>query len=321
MFILSLLKSKDTSPIIGEVFDNVFTNTSKCTDFVDYTTRSTASRYTFNYSGTSISIRGKNTFTNASFNHLEIFVDDNHYMSLPISNTDYNNVTFPKGNKKISILTGGTTTTSMLGTYLTGLTLDTTRYTKINTQDNSTEIVFLGDSITVGDSAITPVNGYSWLFYKENKLSTTILGYGYGKLFDFGSDTNKINSIVTRITTSFKSAPTKKLVIALGTNDYGLDTRPAVDFLGYARNLINAIVAADSTIEIFWNEPLRRGGETSLIQDYRDGLVALSTELGTFTVIPCKEAAGYPSGYTGAVHPNTTGHKRYKDFIYPYVMQ
>ena len=323
MLILNLLKKKNTSPIIGEVFDDLFTNTSVYEDRGDYTIRTTSSRYNFMYSGDLMSVKGISTLGGTFWNYIEIFINDVYYQSLQINNTSYQDITLPVGGKKITILSGICSRPNNVGdiksTFLTGLSLDTTRYTKLNVQNNNTEYVFLGDSITVGDHAFTSINGYANLFYKEDKLSTTILGWGWARLFDFGSDSGKITECVARIIDAFKSAPNKKLIIALGTNDMALDGRSASDFIGYARNLINAIVSADPTIQIFYNEPLYRNGDPALLQSYRTELANLSTELGTFTVIPCKNACTYPSDYADSVHPNNQGHKKYKDFVATYI--
>lgn len=305
-----------------DVFDNVFTNTSNYGDRAGYTIRTTSSRYSFMYAGVSMQIKGKTTISGTFWNFLEIFINDVYYQSVQVNDDNYINVPLPWGNKKISILTGITShpnnTGDIVGTFLTGLIVDRFLYSKINTQENAAEYVFLGDSITVGDHAFTSINGYANLFYKKDKLSTTVLGWGWGRLFDFAGDTTKINDTVARILEALKTSTTRKLIIALGTNDYGIDVRPANDFISYARNMINAIILADPTIEILWNEPLYRNGESTLLQSYRDGLVSLAAELGTFAVVPCKNVCTYPDDYADPIHPNTVGHDKYYTFVKPY---
>lgn len=319
--IIYLLKQKKVE-LWEDVFDNLFTNSTVYEDKNGYTIRSTSSRFTFQYTGTQINIKGV-TQTGPTNNYLHVFVNDVYLQSVQIVNDIYNTILLPKGNKIVSILSGQTSRSDfnlpINGTFLTGVEVNTLEYSKLNIQNNNTEFVFLGDSITVGANASTNINGYANLFYNDDKLSTTIIGWGWAQLHNFASDTAKINDTVARIVTALNNAPNKKLIIALGTNDYGIAARPVVDFIGYARNLINAIVLADSTIDIWWNEPLFRENETALLQSYRDSLVSLSIELGTFVVIPCRNCAVYPSDYSDSVHPNNHGHKKYKDFVATYI--
>jgi lysophospholipase L1-like esterase len=325
MFLPFILKGQNHDPVFGEVFDNVFSNGVSYGDRTGYIIRSTASRYEFHYSGTTMSIRGKQTINSTIWNYLQIFVNDAFYSSFQVNDELYHSVTLPSGDKKVTLLSGLTSrpnnTGDVLGTFITGLNLDTTRYQKIAPTFKSTEYVFLGDSITVGDHATTWVNGYSNLFYKNDKLSTSVLGWGWARLFDFASDSTKISDTVSKITSCFGTATVKKLIIALGTNDYGLSSVSAVNFELYARNLISAIKLADPNIQIWWNEPLYRGSEGALLQSYRELLTSLSVELGTFVKIPCKNCITYPSGYnTDRLHPINCGMVEYYNFDKTYIV-
>lgn len=325
-YLINFFLGSNSEPLnpVRDVFDGVYTNSIALGDRVGYKIVSAFSRYSFNYNGTSIQIRGKNTIVRAGRTTIEIYIDDTWLKSINISDTNYVTTTLPNGDKKVTLVTGVTYPDNiggMLGTFLTGLILNTENgYAKINDQNNTSEYVFLGDSITVGQIATPPTYGYSELFYTNNKLSTTVLGYSGAMLADFAITQELADQTAAQLIGALKTSTDRNIIIALGTNDYKR-TLASATFLTYAERLINSIYALDQSVKIYWNEPLYRVNETQLLQDYRDVLTSSALSSGLFAIIPSKNCVTYPSGYmSDGLHPNNAGHLEYNLFVAGYIL-
>lgn len=313
-------------------YDGVFQNSAtilnhpSSTDILDYTIRSPFSAYKFQYSGTTLRIHAESLV--GSFQSdaglVYVFVDGVLNQKVYFNSNSIHNVTItlPAGNKNIELLEGpakmtGVDWSSLAGTYIKHI-LGNRPFTKIATPNVSEKIIFIGDSIANGFSATDFfLEGFVGRFRFENNKEIGLLGGGSARLFQMAETTTKVNQTVGFITQLFANVTTtKKLVITIGTNDFGIDTRDATTFSTWYGNLLDAIHAADATIQIYCLSPIYRSGETALLESYRTNISALCAARSSYTTYingaPVVPAGELPDG----LHPNSAGHKRIKDTLY-----
>ena len=106
------------------------------------------------------------------------------------------------------------------------------------------------------------------------------------------------------------------LIIALGTNDYGLPKCSAADFETYYADLLVAINAARPTITIKCLTPYDRGTETAnsygnTLDDYRTAISNAASGKGYASVVSGKSILTVPTDFnTDVLHPTTAGHSK-----------
>lgn len=290
---------------------------------LQYNIRNPFSEFEFYTKDELIQIKANPTFyaNYPTLSTIVVFENDVYKSSHQITSADkIVEIPLSAGNKKVTLVESGTSTagtSTIKGTYL--ISVRAVNFTKNNHGIVASKTVFLGDSITVGGNSANPQKeAFARLFKVENSKEVAVLGYGYARLKDFAETTLKINDTVSKLVTLLSNATEKKLVIALGTNDYGLDSTAAATFGTWYANFVDAINVADSNIQIYCVSPIRRTGDPALLADYR-------TEINTICSI--RLFATHINGYdillltdmADGVHPTTAGHKKYKDAIYPVI--
>lgn len=188
-----------------------------------------------------------------------------------------------------------------------------------------TKYCFIGNSITVGASATNYLyEGYAML-WRAVHPSTSVFGFGYATMADYASTVAKIDSSVSVIK-RLLTGTTNYLVIALGTNDYGLSACDTTNFRKYYDSLlvnINRESGIDN-LHIYCLSPIIRGNEVATnthginIQGYRDAIPKAVSGKNYATYI---DAKGFVSvgNLTDGVHPSTVGHKQYYDSLSVYL--
>jgi lysophospholipase L1-like esterase len=307
-------------------YDGLLHNSVEYTDKITYKIRSAHSEFKFWYGDTTFSVKAKSTVAgvDASFAYLSVFVNDvyNQRIQFLVADTGFKTITVPAGYKKITLVESLTTRSGVDAGDVEGLfiqdILAEESFKKIPIINVAEKLVFLGDSITVGATADNPSSeGYSRLFAVENLKEVAVLGWGYGKLKHFATDAPTIVTTVGYITTAFSNVTTtKKLIIALGTNDWGLDTTAAATIKTWYGNLLDAINVADSDIHVYCISPLKRLTDPALLEAYRIAISEVCTARPAYTTY----INGYPllelTDMSDNVHPTTAGHKKLKDAIY-----
>lgn len=304
------------------VFDNNFIDSIIYSQEVDYQIRSAASIWKFEYSGQFFKLKANPTIlpTFAAFNYntVIVIVDGVFYQEVFFADSeDEQVITLPaSGIKTIELIEGLTSkppSLGIIGTFLTEVTLYESQFTKINQVPVTDKLCFLGDSITVGGNADYPSSeGYAHLFRQDQNAG--ILGYGYGKVRDFAETSGLIDQTVLEIQDMLSNATNKKLVIALGTNDFGLDGTAASTIQTWYGNLLDAINAADSSIEIFCISPLLRSDDSTLLDDYRTAISNVCSARAYATYIEGKTILSLGDLDDG-LHPTTAGHLKYYQAI------
>lgn len=316
--------SKGARSTTQSVFDTNFINSIVYAHESGYQIRSAASEWHFSYTGTYLGIKVKPTAYNNYPNWAEIVIVINGVVHSVehFTNESIKEITLPAGFKTIQLIEGLISKpNTIIGTFITDVILDATKFTKINETGVPEKIVFIGDSITVGaNSAIPSTGGFAHLFKYEEAKQIGILGYGYGRLKDFAQTQAKINTTTSHINEMFSNVLTsKKLVIALGTNDFALDATNNELFGEWYSNLLDAIHIADASIQIFCISPLLRKVDGVLLDEYR-AVIGTACETRDFcTHIPGKSIL-LQTDLADGVHPSTAGHAKMKGVLAGYLL-
>jgi len=311
--------SQPVPPLIESVFDTDFINSIVYSQEADYQIRSAASEWRFQYSGTYLGLKVKPTAYNTfpQWSQIAIIIDGVYWSFESFSDETLHEITLPSGNKTIELIEGLTSKpTTIIGTFLTDVILDSTKFTKINETTVSEKLLFLGNSITVGANATIPsTQGYAQLFKYENSKQIGILGYGYGKVKDFGETQQKRDDVVADIVEMFSNVTTtKKLIISLGTNDGALDGTTGTTLRPWYDALLDDINAADSSIQIYCITPIIRSSDGALYDGIRSEITASANARAYSTPIDGKSILT-TGDLADGVHPTVAGHKKYKDAV------
>lgn len=315
---------------LTEKFDGVLENSILIEDKTTWKIRNEIDKYSFNYDGNIIRIKVKPTLYGVtgypSFPNLlgiAVFVNDQYYKLVSFTDENYETVFLPVGaGKKITLVEGAEEMSALgiCGTFITFLLADSS-YSKINEVVSSERLVFIDDSILSFPckNATPQIHSIPALFRIENNKDVANYGWSKGKLSEFASSAGLINTTVANIVSLFSTSTNKKLIIALGTNDYGIDSMTAATFETQYTGLIDAIHAADATIKIWCISPILRSDakEDATLDDYRTRVGTICTARSTY----CNHIAGksiltYPDDYYDTLHPSIAGSKKYKDAIH-----
>lgn len=309
-----------------QVFDNNFHNSVQ---YGSESIRSPQSEFRFYYTGTTLLIKVNPAVAgiDPDFADIGIFVNGVYNQKLTYaggSDTGYKEITLPAGKKEVRIVEGFVSVPefggTIYGSWITDIIADSS-FKKLPITTVSEKFVFLGDSITVGGNADIPCKeSFARLFYVDNEKEVTVIGWGYDELMFHASDAGKITATIGYITKAFSNVTgTKKLIIALGTNDYSRGT-DAVTFAGWYADLLDAIHLADEDIHIFPVSPIRRNLDPALLASYRTEIEGVCATRDFTTYIN-----GYPflepgtADFDDTVHPSTIGHAKIKAGLYPLV--
>lgn len=289
---------------VVQVFDKQFSNS------ITYSTgiRSPGSVYEFDYWGTEIKLIGDNT--RSTVHPLTIYIDGVFDREVSISDNSEHILIFSAGKKRIKIIEADCSMPSDVieGCRIKSIILDEFRYRKVNEGNLVERLVFLGDSITNGASATNKIReGYPWLFRFNDSKDVTVHGWGWGTLKQMAETTELVNQTVSYLTTLFTNVTTKKVVITLGTNDWGVNYTGSTAFSTWYASLLDAINVADSGIEIFCISPLLRSNDASSLDDYRTEISGLCSTRAYATYVEGKTILGLPDLADG-LHPSTSGH-------------
>jgi hypothetical protein len=266
--------------------------------------------YEFTYDAAKLSIKLDSDITTAGYKYLSLLVNGIFNQKISYVDSSYIDITLPAGHKTIKLLNG--CASKPLSTILNTRIIDIKGYSKAYSKlSNKSEdkIIYLADSIGSGQAA----SNYNYLsfagkFMYIDKIDTTIFGYGYGRLKDFAETTEKINNTVAKLALAFNNTGRKIFIIQVATNDFRLDSTPANTWGTWGVNLIQAVKLVIPDCEIYWQSPLHRGDETSLLSDYRTQVINACesesiTHIDGFAIMPAN------STYfdTDLLHPKDFG--------------
>lgn len=297
-----------------DLYDSSFINSA-----LYGTIRNSFSEWKFNYSGDYIIVKTNSTYYSINPDHALIycFVDGVYYSATQFTDTDgYKKINLPAGNKVIQLFESAQyvyhPSLDILGTFMTNIFVKTNSFTKINQTNVNEKLLFITDSIGNGSASSNYITqAVTRLFSIEDDRNVMVFGHGALRVEDLNSDFEKLEDLL--ISAFSNVTTTKKLIITIGTNDYGAGILLST-FITYYTNLLTTIYAVDPTIQIYCVSPIKRSGETALLGQYRTAISNICTSLGYATYIN-----GYDilelTDLADGLHPSTAGHKKFKDAL------
>jgi len=314
LYFFSSVKNK-----VENVFDTDFVNSVIYSQESDYQIRSAASEWHFKYTGTYLALKARSTLVSTfpQWSQIAIIINGVFFQAVSIGNNQLVEIELPSGLKNVQLIEGLISKPSdIIGVFLTKVYLEKNKFKKFNETPVTEKLLFLGDSITVGANATKPsVEGYPHLFKYEDGYQIGVLGYGYGKVKDFGENQTKIDAVIAHITEMFSNVTSsKKLIISLGTNDFALDGTSSATLESWYANLVDQIYTSDNNIKIFCISPIIRSSDGALLDAYRTSISNICSSREFATHIDGKTILSL-SDLDDGVHPTTAGHKKYKDGI------
>jgi len=312
--------SKGVIPALVEIFDETkFIDGMVQSDETTYKTHTALSRFKFTTDATILKIKVRSTLYDATpslYGYVVVYVDAVR-TNYKFTDSNYKRIILAPGTKVIQIIEEGTSIpsgTTQLGTYITSVLTNGATNT-IDYADPANRRTFLGDSISVGASATYMFDGWTTLF-RQAGASMNNYGWGYNSIFDVASTAGKRTTTVSFINSLMDGSSSNTLIIALGTNDYGLPKCSAADFETYYADLLVAINAARPTITIKCLTPYDRGTETAnsygnTLDDYRTAISNAASGKGYASVVSGKSILTVPTDFnTDVLHPTTAGHSK-----------
>ena len=285
-------------------------------DSIEYSPgiRNAYGKYKFTYSGTTIQIAVNPLLYpyHGLWSVVDVYVNGVFNKSISFSSKDYATVILPAGANKEILLVEGVVLrygNIIAGTYITDIIADGT-FVKIPEAQVTDKLVVLGGSIVHGAMSETPSRTGVFGKFLDAGKNVAMYGYVYGVLYHFAGTAGNITKTVTDIQTLFANTTgAKKLLIGLGKYDATLSQLSAVTFKTWYGNLLDAIYAADADIHIYCLSPpfLNQAYETSLLVDYRAGILDLTTTRAYTTYINGLPILTFPDDYAGDVYPHAAG--------------
>ena len=192
------------------------------------------------------------------------------------------------------------------------LSSDATTTTEVNKGVNlSNQMVIYGDSITAGGNARNrPYGGYAQVLDDAMTDPVTVEAWGFRTLFDDCETAGDIDTFVAKIAAV---SPTR-VWLAIGTNDYGLESQSAADFETMYAALLADLVVALPSAEIFCASPIHRTDESAnsfgdTLGDYRTAISNAVTTTADVDVTYVDTSSWLDSDdLDDGIHPTTAGH-------------
>lgn len=252
-----------------------------------------------------------------------VYVNGVYNTSITLTGRGYatNRVALASGSKTVSLVVG-TQSRPNVGSNPEGVFIKRVAANSpltVSTTTPANRVLFLGDSITAGDSATTRAqNSYALLLRAAvYPRSVAVEAYGFRTFYDECFDAAAITASVARLVAFFSGTTgTQTIVAFLGTNDYGLNKWAAATFGTQVAAWLDAVNAALPSALIKLITPLTRANETvangsgSTLPNYRTELAtAQSTRSGYVSLTSGPSMVTYPTNFAAdLLHPNNAGH-------------
>lgn len=278
------------------------------------TTHDYQARLVFDTTAEAITIGGERN----PFSTLDVFVNGQSYANPTMSGTPTSagvaTVTLPPGQKRLELQEALVNVTSVM--------FDAPAYL-VPPVAPAERAIFLGDSIVEG-SEVSPMSGayVSLLRHRGVFGGVYNLGVSGRKLLATMGTAAQQDALVTYLAPYIDGTDRNVLVIALGTNDYGLATAaqtPAAYALAAAQG-VTKIHSAYPSLELYFLTPWPRSVETvnaagATLEDYRmSGMLSVGA-LGFVNVIDGNKVT---LTTVDGLHPDTAGNLVIADYLQTY---
>lgn len=273
--------------------------------------RSPLSEYSFNTCSTKLLIKANPTLVGVpNYSHITVFENDIYKQKIDFTINDYTEVILSTGFKKVTLVESIDVNPSgtINGTFIENLRI--MDYQKL-TDNSASKLSIITDSIIEGSGSTIPArDGAGRLFKVNGDINVGFIGYGYGRLYDFAETVEKRNTTIGYLTTLLNGCTTKKLLIAIGTNDNYTDSTPSATWQGWYEALLDAVHTLDATIKIYCLSPLLRNdvAENALMDEYRTAVGTICAARSSYCTHIVGKTILSVGDLADTVHPNTAGH-------------
>lgn len=248
-----------------------------------------------------------------AFVDVSVLIDGSLYTTLNVAADGYSTFQFsmPSGWKMVEFVCSlqSKPAGTVLGVYLTAV------YFSGNLAVNELvphvpQYVVYGDSIAVGGNSSNPsAEAWSVLLRTTYHYLVAVDAWGYRTLFSDAPDA------AGRIALAFQLGgyfPSSGIWLAIGTNDYGLETQSAADFGTAYADLLDQLRLQAPSRKVYCQVPITRSSEVAnvfgdTLDDYRSAIANAQASRSDWTVLVPEMTVALDDG----VHPSTAGHAVY----------
>ncbi len=208
---------------------------------------------------------------------------------------------------------------TVIGSFIDSVNYPITSFLEVQPPTMAQRILIYGDSITEGANAATPVyQGYAALLRTTYGLHVALESWGYRALNDDAASVEGRDAFVAQLASY---SPTV-IVLAIGTNDYGLSRWSAPSFgaaYGATLDAIHAVLPAATVVCV---TPIVRSNESansygSTLSDYRAEIESVCDSRPDYTEWIDGRSILSTSDLDDGVHPTTAGQQKYAAYLGP----
>lgn len=306
----------------AELLDNGYDN-------VAAPRQSTFSRFRFSTNSDTVKIVGTTSIYGEypSWANLGVVVDGINQSKLPFTSNGAAEFTvaLPGASgttRDVQIISGLETKPSatVLGTFIDSVAYEDGSSFSVQSGSATGRVLIYGDSIASGASSTTPeYQGYATLLRSSYNKNVMLESWGYRSLYDDANTAGLRSAFVSRVS----GYEPNTIMLAVGTNDYGLNKWSAVSFGAAYAATVDALHTALPGTSIICQTPLVRATETangsgSTTDDYRSQIISICQARGWLRCIDGKKILNLVDLVDG-VHPSTAGHSKYAEYINGYL--
>lgn len=260
-------------------------------------------------------IQGDTSYPNQAV--CTVNIDNQYNQSLNFGGIQggFKTFTLSAGNKKVGVNNGGTLYSGgdIVGTYVKCLYVNGPTAPTKPSAGSGSGLWCYGDSISNGYLA-TALSGFSpWdRLWSNGKYTTTIRGAGSEGLFTRNSDATARTNFVAQMA----GTVTGNILLAIGTNDYGLNLWSAANFGTAYADLLDKMHTAFPSATIYCVSPISRSTESAnsfgnTLGDYRTQIQTAAGARSSYCVYIDGTTLVSVGNLVDGVHPGNIGAQEY----------
>lgn len=291
------------------LFDNNYDS-----DETNYLQSSTFVRWVFTTNARACWLKA---YANATLGDCEIgvFVNGSYYTTLSFTAQPAQEVfqfSLPAGNKTVELVAGAISkpVATILGVYLK-VVYFSGGDTVTEQTPTAPEIVVYGESIVVSIVDVPPVQCWPVLLRNTYGHRVAVDAWGWRSLFSDAPDAAGRTALSAQLA---GYAPTVGVWLAIGLNDYQLETQSAADFgVAYA-DLLDKLHTDLPAATIYCQTPITKTSEAAntfgdTLGDYRTAIATAQSSRSAYCTLV--DGTAWTIALADGVHPNVAGHAAY----------
>jgi len=297
---------------------NLFDN-NYVTDQTNYLQCSVFARWVFTTTAARMFIKTWNTIYSAfpAWTEITIIINGTYYAKLEpdaLNGATFSDVVLPAGSKIVELVVGTQSkpAASVIGTFINSVYFSG-GVTTMQTPTAPNYVVY-GDSITAGGNADIPASE-SWVAVLRNSYGyrLAVEAWGYRSLFSDAPDAAGRTALSTQLA---GYAPTVGVWLAIGLNDYHLETQSAADFGTAYADLLDKLHTDLPTATIYCQLPITKTSEVAntfgdTLDDYRAAITTAQLSRVAYAVLVPEWTVTLADG----IHPTIAGHATFAENV------